>query len=126
MWRTALLIAFGASIGANLRFFGGQWIQSKASTLLPVHTLLINIIGSFALGVFFALNKKHGYDQSWTWFTAVGLLGGFTTFSAFSLETIQLLQRDEWSRAFLYVILSVICSLIATIAGMWLVGALKS
>jgi CrcB protein len=89
----------------------------------PLGTLLINISGSFVIGFFAALTSQSGplpAPQGLRIFVMVGICGGFTTFSAFSLQTLELLQAGEAIRAGLYIVLSVLLCLIGVFLGYWL------
>ena len=112
----------GGGLGAVARYALGQWIVTRADlsagTGFPLHTLLINVTGSLAIGVLVVLfQERSGLDPALRLFFVVGLLGGYTTFSAFSAETIALLERGDWPRAALYVAASNLLSLAACGAG---------
>ncbi|MFA6617448.1 MAG: fluoride efflux transporter CrcB [Candidatus Neomarinimicrobiota bacterium] len=85
-----LFIALGGALGAVLRFFLSTCLNSASNTQFPWGTLGVNLIGSFILAFFIALSG--GEQNSWYFFLAVGLLGAFTTFSTFSVETFSLIQ----------------------------------
>lgn len=89
-----LSVGAGGFIGAVLRFFMGK-LPLKEMTIFPVNTLLINLIGAFAIGLVAAAGSRYGAENSnLVLFLKVGLCGGFTTFSTFSLESLALIQRD--------------------------------
>ena len=115
-----LLVGIGGAIGAMARFGLGGWIGRVWPTSFPLATLLINILGSAAMGMFIGVLGR--LTTSWApdlrLFVAVGVLGGFTTFSSFSLETIMLIERGEWLSAGLYVLLSVVVCLIGLYLGL--------
>ena len=98
-----LWIALGSAIGGMSRFALGTWIVERYGTAFPWHTLVINILGSGLIGLFAATVKP----MPWRQFLMVGICGGFTTFSSFSLETLTLLQEGHSARAFAYIGLSV-------------------
>jgi CrcB protein len=106
----ALLVFVGGGLGALLRYLAGLVAQG------PLTILAINVIGSFAIGLLVAMPAS-----PMRLFLAVGLLGGFTTFSAFSLETLQLWQRGEAGLALAYVLGTTILSLVAVATAAWLV-----
>lgn len=115
-----LSIAAGGAIGSVLRHFVGKGALVLFGSTFPVGTLFVNVLGSFVMGVlvaFFAhtLNPP----QEVRAFLTVGLLGGFTTFSSFSLDAVTLYERGETLSAMLYVVLSVILSLAGIFAGMF-------
>jgi fluoride exporter len=114
-----LLIGLGGAIGAILRYGVAQW---KYESHFPFHTFWVNVIGSFVIGICLALFKQSKLDTNTYLFLATGLCGGFTTFSAFSVENMSLLQNDKVVLFFLYAIGSVILALIATFLGYKLVS----
>ncbi|MEC0259902.1 fluoride efflux transporter CrcB [Paenibacillus lautus] len=116
-----LFVGIGGIFGAISRFLLGKWITSKAVSRFPVGTWLINISGSFLLGLLAAL---HGnlIVPDWTWLLlGTGFLGAYTTFSTFGYETIQLLQKKEMGSAVMYVsssvVLGVLFAWLGNIAG---------
>ena len=122
---TWLLVACGGAIGASLRY-GAGFIIAKPHSIFPWATWSINILGCFLAGVFFAFTQKYPTLQNETrLFLMVGILGGFTTFSAFSLDVLKLVERSEVLAAISYVGLSVLLSLFAVFAGLALVKALS-
>jgi len=111
-------IAVGSAIGGVSRYLVGGLSQRLAGGTFPTGTLLINVTGSFLLG----LILRYGVDTTTLTpevraFLTVGFCGGYTTFSTFSYETVALAEDGEWTRAALYVALSVGLSLIATFLG---------
>ena len=120
-----LLVAAGGAIGASLRYGVGIASVRLFGTGFPVGTLFINIIGCFVMGLFVELLalRWNGSEQL-RLFVATGILGGFTTFSAFSLDFMVLWQRGEILAAAGYVAASVVLSLAGIALGMWVVRAL--
>jgi fluoride exporter len=95
-----LWIGAGAFLGANLRYFLQTWTANRWGPGFPYGTLIINVSGSFVLGFFITLvTQRVVVSSEWRAFVAVGLLGGFTTFSSFSVETLNLLQTGRWLAA---------------------------
>jgi CrcB protein len=111
------LVFFGAGIGGVARYALGGWIQGAAGAGFPWGTLLINITGSLLLGLLYPLLEGPAVSPQWRAFLAIGVCGGYTTFSSFSYETIQLVQDGAWGRASAYVGGSVLLSLVAMFAG---------
>ncbi len=110
-----LWVGLGGAIGAMLRF--AAYLIWKNGTF-PVSTLLINIAGSFLIGLFFAAGlREDGLSDNLKLFLMTGVCGGFTTFSAFSLENIQLLRTGNYSTAALYIFVSVAGCIAAAFAG---------
>lgn len=115
MW--ALAVASGGAIGALLRWGLSLWLSQPGSHW-PLGTLLANGIGAYAIGVLAALSATSAALSDTTrLFLMVGLLGGLTTFSTFSLEAVQLLQRQLWWTAVGHLSAHVIGSLLLTVAG---------
>lgn len=109
-----LLVAAGGGVGCVARFLAIKQVIKLNPTLFPLGTMLVNIIGSLLIGYVFA---KYGAQHSTRLFFATGILGGFTTFSAFSWDAMQLLHRGQYGWAALYIGGSVALSLMAVIAG---------
>ena len=116
-----LAIAAGGAIGSVLRHFAGSGAMALFGMAFPYGTLFVNIVGSFLMGIFvgsFALFDNTSPELRA--FLTVGLLGGFTTFSSFSLDVVTLYERGEVTAAILYVAFSVLLSLAAIFAGLFL------
>lgn len=110
-----LFVALGGAIGSVVRYLLGR-LPVKTGDF-PVITLGINVIGAFCIGLIVAAVGKHsGWDPRLVLFLKVGFCGGFTTFSTFSLETVQLLQNGKTAQAVLYVAASVILGIAAVFA----------
>jgi CrcB protein len=107
MVSTLSLVALGGAIGASLRYLTGVGLlRLFGPQEFPTGILTVNVIGSFLMGVF-VVAAAHRGPTHLSPFLMTGLLGGFTTFSAFSLETMTLVERGDAAQAALYVILSV-------------------
>lgn len=107
MLTTLTLVALGGAIGAGLRFLTGVGLlRAVGPTEFPVAILAVNIVGSFLMGLFVVAATQRGLTHL-SPFVMTGVLGGFTTFSAFSLETMTLIERGQIASAALYVLLSV-------------------
>ncbi|MCI5095818.1 MAG: fluoride efflux transporter CrcB [Rhodobacteraceae bacterium] len=107
MVSTVSLVALGGAIGAVLRYLAGLGIlRVLGHTEFPLAILTVNVIGSFLMGAFVVVAAQKGLTHL-SPLVMTGMLGGFTTFSAFSLETVTLLERGETSWALVYVVLSV-------------------
>lgn len=106
-----LLVALFGAIGSFLRFFLVQ-ITPKISLLnFPVGTLIVNLLGSLLIGVVAGLFEKNLLSIETRTFVVFGFLGGFTTFSAFTLEFFNLLKNSDYIGAFIYIFISVFLSL---------------
>ena len=122
--RILFLIGTGGFIGSVFRYLLSQFIQGKFLSAFPFGTLGVNLLGCFVIGIIFALSEKGNMSAEWRLFLATGICGGFTTFSAFSNETVALLRGDQMGYAFLYVSASVILGLLATFAAITLIKLL--
>lgn len=118
MIRNFLLIGIGGGIGSMLRYGASLLVGQKT---FPLATLLINIIGSFIIGLVIAAALKQDINNNWKLFLATGICGGFTTFSAFSLENLQLLQNERYGLFVLYLALSIVGGLAAVWCGFKLI-----
>ena len=119
MIKNLLLVGLGGSIGSMVRYAASFLVRSK---LFPYATLSVNITGSFIIGLIFAMGiKEEGLSNNWKLFLATGICGGFTTFSAFSLENMGLLQTGKIGMAVTYILLSIILGILATFLGYQLV-----
>jgi len=121
-----LLVAAGGAIGAALRHLVGLAAMRLFGAGFPVGTLSVNVVGSFAMGLLIAwlALKAAGGGQNLRLFLATGVLGGFTTFSAFSAETVLLWERGAAGAALAYVAASVVASIAALVAGLAIMRAL--
>ncbi len=119
-----LLVAAGGAIGASARHLVNSAALRWLGPGVPWHTAAINIVGSFGIGLIVAwLARRAGASPELRLFLVTGILGGFTTFSAFSLDVAVLWERQAGWQALLYVLLSVGGSLIAVFAGLALARA---
>ena len=118
MIMTFLQVALGGAIGSVLRFGTGLAMLRLTGPGFPLGVLSVNIVGSFLMGLFvvYAFHRDH---QALSPFVMTGVLGGFTTFSAFSLEAFTLYERGEVTSAGLYVALSVGLSIGGLVLGVW-------
>lgn len=112
---STLYVFLGGGLGAWLRFAAGRLLPSDS---FPWATLSVNVIGSFAMGLLAAWLARAGGAEELRLLLGVGLLGGFTTFSAFSLEIVQLAQRGSLGLAGLYVALSLAGGVAALFVGL--------
>ncbi|KUO66770.1 MAG: camphor resistance protein CrcB [Lutibacter sp. BRH_c52] len=115
--RILLLIGTGSFIGGVLRYALSQFIQTKFLSAFPFGTLAVNIIGCFAIGIVFALSEKTNMSPEMRLFLATGICGGFTTFSAFSNETLSLMRDGQLLYASAYISSSVLFGIFATFLG---------
>ncbi|MBB6447815.1 fluoride efflux transporter CrcB [Bacillus benzoevorans] len=112
-----LLAGFGGIIGAVLRYLLGKIISNTCTTSFPLGTWLINLSGSYCLGLTSFLFMEQMVSKSVWLFVGVGILGAYTTFSTFGYETMQLIEGKRWNTAIFYVLTSVILGLFAAWIG---------
>jgi CrcB protein len=120
--KNILLVLAGSAAGGSVRYITSLMIQSKNTTLFPLGTFLINLIGCFIIGMIYAIasrNASTGSDIKLL--LATGFCGGFTTFSAFAFENLELFKSGQYLTAILYIILSVVLGILAVILGAYLI-----
>lgn len=123
---TLASVALGGALGASLRYlFGVGVFRLLGPQTFPVAILSVNILGSFLMGVFVVLASQRGLTHL-SPFVMTGLLGGFTTFSAFSLEAVTLYERGDIGLAAAYVAASVVLSILGLTLGLVLARSLMS
>lgn len=122
MMNNILLVGLGGGLGSMARYLCQRWFAAMFSHPFPWGTFVVNAAGCLLIGIFWGISfKSFGSNESWKLFLMTGLCGGFTTFSAFTLEGIGLLKEQKPGLFFLYVAGSVLIGLLATYAGMKLV-----
>lgn len=119
MWTQLTYVMLGGAFGAGARFLAGLGVIRLVGTGFPLAIITVNVVGSFLMGLFVVLAAHRGLTHL-SPLVMTGFLGGFTTFSAFSLETVTLFERGQIGQAALYVALSVGLSIAGLIAGLWL------
>jgi len=118
-------VAFGSAVGGVTRYWVGVAVARLAGEAFPWGTLLINIVGSFVIAYFGTLTAANGMRPASLearLFVMVGLCGGFTTFSSFSLQTVDLLRGGENARALAYILASVALCLAGSMFGHYAAG----
>ena len=112
-----LWVALGGSLGAIARYGAGELIRAYYSeSTWPIATLSVNVLGSLGIGIVFVLLERHCVHEALRLVLLVGFLGGFTTFSTFSLELLLMMERGEWTLSVGYAFIS----LISCFAGVYL------
>ncbi len=116
-----LAVMAGGALGSALRYWMGVLMPVSVGGF-PGVTLLVNVLGSFALGIIVALGiSARSESHSLALFLGTGLCGGFTTYSAFAVESVGMLERGEFLTVTLYVIATLVCCALAAAVAVWLV-----
>jgi CrcB protein len=116
-----LWISFGAVLGANLRYWVGDWAAQRFGSDFPYGTLMINLSGSFLLGLIVSLTLEHYIiDPRLRIFMIVGILGSYTTFSTYAYESIALISLGQWGLGLFNLIGSSLLGGLSALLGIWL------
>jgi len=113
-----LMIALGGAAGAVARYGLSGWVQTALNTTFPMGTLVVNLLGSFLLGLSFPLFESLAWSAETRTMVTMGFLGAFTTYSTFSYEAVVLLEGGEWARGGLYMGGSLLLGLASVVGGM--------
>lgn len=114
-----LMVGIGGGLGSILRFWLGSYIGTRMGTRFPYGTFVINITGSFLIGVVFAfLTARTQWSPNWRYLIPIGFIGGYTTFSSFEYETLQTIRDGQIGLGLLYVAASVAVGFAAVWGGM--------
>jgi CrcB protein len=119
MWREYTVIGAGGALGAMARFAVSGYVARRYGDTFPLGTILVNVTGCLLIGLIAASTNVEGrlmMGPLWRQFMMVGILGGYTTFSSFSLQTLNLAREGEW----LYSALNAILSLILCLLAVWI------
>jgi len=120
-----LAIAIGGGLGSLARHYLSTAIYAATGSTFPWGILAVNVVGGFAMGLIVELSAlRLDLGAELRAFLTTGMLGGFTTFSAFSLDSALLIERGDWAGAASYMVGSVVLSVAALFAGLWLIRAL--
>ncbi len=121
-----LQVALGGALGASLRFLSGAAILRAMGSGFPYGTMFVNVVGSFLMGLlaFYLMERMDGSFSRYAPFLMTGLLGGFTTFSAYSLDALYLLERGRYASASVYMGGSVVLAIGALFLGMTIARSL--
>lgn len=118
MIKNILLVGLGGGLGSMARYLCQRWFASNFASSFPWGTFTVNVVGCLAIGIFWGLTfKSFDSNENWKLFLMTGLCGGFTTFSAFTLEGVGLLREQKLALFFSYVAASVLVGLFATYIG---------
>lgn len=117
MYRYLIYVIIGSSIGGAARYLSQEFVQKNFPSFIPLSTLSVNIVGSFIIGIIYALAERSKISAEVRIFIATGFCGGFTTFSSFAFENVKLLQDGEFFNTALYVVLSLVIGFAAVYLG---------
>jgi fluoride exporter len=116
--RLFLLVGLGGFLGSSSRYLIQKYLSVSFPTAFPISTLLINLVGCFLIGILFGISNKYDVMSAEVrLFLTTGFCGGFTTFSTFSNESLQLLKDGNFTYFFTYIILSVVVGIFLTFLG---------
>ena len=122
--RSLIYIFIGGGVGSVFRYLIQLAINQSVITKLPLGTFVANIIGCFLIGAFYSLSERLNISNEIRLLFTVGFCGGFTTFSTFSTENLNLLRENLYGTFFLYTFLSVAVGIVSVFAGIWAVKSL--
>jgi CrcB protein len=116
--KSILIIGLGGGFGSIFRYLCQKWVYEVYPHSFPWGTFLVNITGCFLIGIFYSLSEKSTFfTPEWRLLLTTGFCGGFTTFSAFAFENLNLLRTGDTVYFFLYIIASVVLGIAAVLAG---------
>lgn len=113
-----LLVGLGGAIGSILRYIISKILNEQVSSSFSWGTFAVNIIGCFIIGAVTSYAQKHGISSETKLLLTTGLCGGFTTFSTFSLENIQLIDTNQNPSSLIYIVSTLFCCLLTTYCGL--------
>jgi len=122
--KLVLLVGLGSFMGGMFRYILSIFIHSKMVSTFPVGTMSVNILGSLLIGIVFGLSERSNLSVEWRLFLATGILGGFTTFSSFSNESLGMIREGQFLLAGSYILGSILLGLAATFIGIGIVKIL--
>lgn len=115
--KAIILVAVGGAIGSLMRYGAAVWMREWSSVGFPWHTFTVNIIGCLLIGMLFSWSFQPSFREEIRWFLMIGIMGGFTTFSSFGLETFDLIKQQKTALAMLYVISTNLLGILAVYGG---------
>lgn len=127
MSRVLLIVGVGGFLGSIARYLVALVFAKTLISPFPLGTFIVNVFGCFLIGLFYGLSENYGwFTPQWRLFLATGFCGGFTTFSSFAYENLQLLQKEEYWTFGAYSVLSFVLGLLGAFAGVFLIKTLNS
>jgi fluoride exporter len=125
MIKSLLIIGIGGFFGSIGRYLFAHLIYRWFEPVFPISTLVVNVLGSLLIGIVYALSEKGGIlSEEWKLFLTIGLLGGFTTFSTFTIEMILMLRDGQYFNVFMYAMISVFAGLADCFFGMFIIRSI--
>lgn len=125
MIKSLLIVGFGGGAGSMLRYLCQRWVYQFYPHPFPWGTLLVNLVGCFLIGIFYAVSEKSSLlTPEWRLLLTTGFCGGFTTFSAFAFENLNFLRSGDISYFILYILASIILGTAAVLGGVTFIKAL--
>jgi CrcB protein len=124
-----IFVMLGGALGTGARFWASGFVAQRVGELFPFGTLVVNVTGSFLVGFFAALTDPEGpfsIPPTFRQFFMIGVCGGYTTFSSFSLQTLDLVRDGDWLKAGLNALFSFSCCIVAVWLGRTLAAAIIS
>lgn len=119
MLKNILLVAIGGGVGSAMRYLTSVLVAMYFKSIFPLATFIANVLGCFAIGILIGYFLKNNLSESdFKWLLITGFCGGYTTFSAFALENVNLLQTQNYGIAMLYIAASVLAGLFAVWLGL--------
>ena len=120
MIRNILIVGLGGAMGAMMRY-GMTLVCNAIQWPSNLGTFLVNIIGSFVMGLLIGWSEANSSQTSWLLMATVGICGGFTTFSTFSMQSVSLLQQGKYPLAVLYILGTVLVCIVMAAIGYWII-----
>ena len=122
MIKSLCIVGIGSFIGGALRYLISTCMKNISTQGFPLGTLMVNLLGCFVIGLLYAIFGRYSStSHPWCLLLTTGLCGGFTTFSTFANESLQMLQNGHWGSFLAYVSISVIAGICLTAIGYWIV-----
>jgi fluoride exporter len=115
-----LLVGLGGSLGSMLRYISARTIDTRINSSFPYGTLTVNLVGSLIIGVVYAITIRKTGSDNWRVFLGAGFCGGFTTFSAFAVENLNMINQRMFSSSLVYIIGSILLGILAVVIGTWI------
>jgi len=117
MLKLLVFIGLGGGLGSISRYLAQMFIYKYLPGIFPVGTFLVNVTGCLLIGFLYGLHESHSISSEWRFFLITGFCGGYTTFSTFSYESLELLKQGNYLYFFTYVFLSITLGLLAAALG---------